>query len=142
MSSSESKKHTTGSTNPLTGSLTFSSLKPLDLNNFTKDDVRAYFNNSYDLYETLFTSLKQNSVYYLCPDRLRLPLVFYYGHTAAVFVNKLVLSGLVHVWNKKIFFAFSIKKKLLTFYSFLRFESQANESILTMILLLRPEWMK
>lgn len=83
------------STNPLTGSVVFNSIKPLDLTNFTKENVKAYFNNSYDLYESLFLSIKTNSAYYLCPDRLRLPLIFYYGHTAAVFMNKLILSGLV-----------------------------------------------
>jgi hypothetical protein len=92
---SEMHKKQQLSTNPLTGSAVFNSIKPLDLNYFTKDDIKAYFNNSYDLYETLFLSLKSNSVYYLCPDRLRLPLIFYYGHTAAVFINKLILAGLV-----------------------------------------------
>ncbi|CAF0779293.1 unnamed protein product [Brachionus calyciflorus] len=82
-------------TNPLTGKLVFDSIKPLNLNSFTKEDLREYFNNSFDLYETLFTSLKYDSVYYLCPDRLRLPLIFYYGHTAAVFMNKLCLAGLI-----------------------------------------------
>ena len=93
-----SNKKQLASTNPITGNQVFNSLKPLDLNNFTKEDVKEYFNNSYDLYETLFTSLKYNYVYYLCPDRLRLPLIFYYGHTAAVFINKLVLSGLLNVY--------------------------------------------
>jgi hypothetical protein len=31
----------------------------------------------------------------MCPDRLRLPLIFYYGHTSAVYVNKLCLGGLI-----------------------------------------------
>jgi hypothetical protein len=60
-------------------------------------DLVAYFENTYDLYETLFTSLVDDSVYYLCPDRLRLPLIFYYGHTAAVFINKLVLANKIKV---------------------------------------------
>ena len=42
----------------------------------------------------LFTD---ESVFYKCPDRLRLPLVFYFAHTAAVFVNKLMLAGLAKV---------------------------------------------
>ena len=37
------------------------------------------------------------SAFYKCPDRLRLPLIFYFGHTAAVYVNKLVLAGLLKV---------------------------------------------
>lgn len=35
--------------------------------------------------------------FYKCPDRLRLPLIFYYCHPAVVFVNKLVLAGLIKV---------------------------------------------
>ncbi|ESO92928.1 hypothetical protein LOTGIDRAFT_239568 [Lottia gigantea] len=79
----------------LTGKETFQSLKPLDLSVCDKQQILAYFNNSYDLYESLFTSLKDEKVFYLCPDRLRLPLVFYFAHTAVVYVNKLVLAGLL-----------------------------------------------
>ena len=59
--------------------------------------VKAYFNNTYDLYESLFTSINDDVAYYMCPDRLRLPLIFYYGHTAAVYINKLVLADLIKV---------------------------------------------
>lgn len=41
--------------------------------------------------------LSDESAFYKCPDRLRLPLIFYFGHTAAVYVNKLVLGGLLKV---------------------------------------------
>ncbi|CAF1012779.1 unnamed protein product [Brachionus calyciflorus] len=58
-------------------------------------EIKDYFNNSYDLYECLFTSINYEEAYYLCPDRLRLPLIFYYGHTAFVYMNKLVLAGLL-----------------------------------------------
>ena len=51
--------------------------------------------NTYNAYETLFSSLKYDFVYYLCPDRLRLPLIFYYGHTSAVYVNKMAIAGLI-----------------------------------------------
>ncbi|KAL5473548.1 hypothetical protein EMCRGX_G028041 [Ephydatia muelleri] len=33
--------------------------------------------------------------FYKCPDRLRLPLIFYIGHTATLYINKLSLAGLV-----------------------------------------------
>ena len=42
--------------------------------------------------------LSDESAFYKCPDRLRLPLIFYFGHTAAVYVNKLVLGGLLKVY--------------------------------------------
>ena len=35
--------------------------------------------------------------FYKCPDRLRLPLIFYLAHTASVFVNKMMLAGLIEV---------------------------------------------
>ncbi|XP_076463054.1 uncharacterized protein LOC143295308 [Babylonia areolata] len=79
----------------LTGKLTFNSLRPLDLSICSKDEIRAYFENSYDLNESLFTALKDPNSLYKCPDRLRLPLVFYYAHTAVVYVNKLLLAGLL-----------------------------------------------
>lgn len=41
---------------------------------FFQREVKAYFNNTYDLYETLFASIKNDLAYYLCPDRLRLPV--------------------------------------------------------------------
>ena len=44
-----------------------------------------------------FNSVLDESAFYKCPDRLRLPLIFYFGHTAAVYINKLVLSGLLKV---------------------------------------------
>jgi hypothetical protein len=31
----------------------------------------------------------------MCPDRLRLPLVFYYAHTATVYTNKMLAAGLI-----------------------------------------------
>lgn len=45
----------------------------------------------------LLVQLADDSVFYKCPDRLRLPLIFYFGHTAAVYVNKLILAQLVQV---------------------------------------------
>ncbi|CAF0833629.1 unnamed protein product [Didymodactylos carnosus] len=79
----------------LTGKLTFHSLQPPDLSKCTKDEIKEYFENTYDLTESLFTSLVDTSCFYKCPDKLRLPLIFYYGHTAAVFMNKLVLADLI-----------------------------------------------
>lgn len=79
------------------------SMKPCDLSCCTKSEIKKYFQNTYDLYETLFKALKDESSFYKCPDRLRLPLIFYFGHTAAVYVNKLLLAGLL---KERINFAF------------------------------------
>lgn len=80
----------------LTGTRTFLSLTPPDLSTCTKEEIKRYFINSYDLNESLFLGLKDEAYFYKCPDRLRLPLVFYFAHTAVVYVNKLMLSGLIH----------------------------------------------
>ncbi|XP_077981461.1 uncharacterized protein LOC144436526 isoform X2 [Glandiceps talaboti] len=79
----------------LTGEYTLKSMKPLDLSCTTKEEIKAYFENSYSINESLFTGLKDESVFFKCPDRLRLPLVFYYAHTATVYVNKLLIAGLI-----------------------------------------------
>ncbi|XP_033738496.1 ergothioneine biosynthesis protein 1-like [Pecten maximus] len=79
----------------LTGKLTFDSLRPPDLTCCTKRQLRDYFENGYDLNESLFTALREESTFYTCPDRLRLPLIFYFAHTASVYVNKLMLAGLL-----------------------------------------------
>ncbi|RDD47836.1 Ergothioneine biosynthesis protein 1 [Trichoplax sp. H2] len=79
----------------LTGPQVNHSLPCCDLSRCSKQDILEYFENSYSLYETLFTALKDTSVFYKSPDYLRLPLIFYYGHTATLYVNKLKLAGLI-----------------------------------------------
>ena len=78
--------------------------------------VKEYFLNAYDLGELLFTAIKGNSqqickcvntiifinyadenYFYKCPDRLRLPLIFYLAHTASFYINKMILAGLIDV---------------------------------------------
>ena len=73
----------------------FQSLKPLDLSTTNKSQIKDYFENTYDFDENLFLSIKDPSTIYQAPNRLRLPIVFYYGHTAAVFINKLFISGFI-----------------------------------------------
>ncbi|MBT8043169.1 MAG: 5-histidylcysteine sulfoxide synthase, partial [Pontiella sp.] len=43
-------------------------------------------------YENLFDTLVSDEVFYMRPQPLRHPLIFYFGHTAVFFVNKLVLG--------------------------------------------------
>lgn len=54
-----------------------------------------YFRNTWELYEWLFTSISEDSTYFIAPDPLRHPLIFYYGHTAVFYINKLVMAGLM-----------------------------------------------
>ncbi|XP_062920045.1 uncharacterized protein LOC134354760 isoform X2 [Mobula hypostoma] len=79
----------------LTRKLCLTSLKPCDLANCTKEDILDYFENTYDLDETLFSALKGESSFSLCPDQLRLPLIFYFCHPSVFYINKLLLSGLI-----------------------------------------------
>ena len=60
-----------------------------------RQEIRVYFHQTSDLYESLFQSLKSDEAYYVKPIHLRHPLIFYYGHTYTFFVNKLILAGLV-----------------------------------------------
>ena len=73
----------------------FQSMKPLDLATCTKSQIKIYFENTYDWDENLFLSIKDISSLLLSPNRLRLPIIFYYGHTAVLFVNKLFISGFI-----------------------------------------------
>jgi 5-histidylcysteine sulfoxide synthase len=61
----------------------------------TKTELLAYFENSWELYNCLFSSIKAEDSYYIAPDPLRHPLIFYWGHTAAFYLNKLIMAGLL-----------------------------------------------
>ena len=61
----------------------------------TKQYFKEYLLQNYDLYDLLFSSIKNESAFYLKPEPLRHPLIFYYGHTASFFINKLVDQGII-----------------------------------------------
>jgi 5-histidylcysteine sulfoxide synthase/putative 4-mercaptohistidine N1-methyltranferase len=58
-------------------------------------EIRACFHATFDRYERLFEVLTCDEAYFRKPISLRHPLIFYLGHTATFFINKLVLAGLV-----------------------------------------------
>lgn len=60
-----------------------------------RQTLGEYFHSTYDRYEELFETLVGEEAYYTKPIPLRHPLIFYFGHTATFFINKLVLAGLV-----------------------------------------------
>ncbi len=60
-----------------------------------RQEIRDYFNSVYSRYESLFTLIKEPSGYYERADTLRHPLIFYYGHTATFFINKLKLARVI-----------------------------------------------
>jgi 5-histidylcysteine sulfoxide synthase/putative 4-mercaptohistidine N1-methyltranferase len=57
--------------------------------------IRDYFVSTFDRYESLFECLANQAAYYVRPISLRHPLIFYYGHTATFFVNKLLLTRMI-----------------------------------------------
>lgn len=57
--------------------------------------LRDYFVSTFDCYESLFTCLACDEAYYVKPISLRHPLIFYFGHTATFFINKLLLTRMI-----------------------------------------------
>jgi len=60
-----------------------------------REEIRHYFHNTWDLYGQLFDVMAADDSYFTRADPLRHPLIFYLGHTACFFVNKLVLAKIV-----------------------------------------------
>lgn len=58
-------------------------------------EIRHYFHATWQRYESLYEVLSCDAAYFKKPISLRHPLIFYLGHTATFFINKLVLAGLV-----------------------------------------------
>jgi 5-histidylcysteine sulfoxide synthase len=58
-------------------------------------EILEYFHKSFTLYETLFECLNGEEAFYVRANPLRHPLIFYYGHTSAFFINKLNDAGLI-----------------------------------------------
>ena len=74
-----------------------------------REEIRRYFHETYDAYEILFETLADDAAYYRRADPLRHPLIFYYGHTATFFMNKLLLGKFVDQRiNPKFEFTFAI----------------------------------
>ena len=55
-----------------------------------RHEILNYFRNTYTLFERVFDVLKEEEVFYKKSERTRHPMIFYFGHTATFFVNKLV----------------------------------------------------
>jgi len=64
-----------------------------------RQEIKAYFNNTYDVYESLFETLVDDQAFYAEANALRHPIIFYFGHTATFFINKLIIGKTI---NKRI----------------------------------------
>ncbi|MFB0975907.1 MAG: DinB family protein, partial [Tolumonas sp.] len=60
-----------------------------------RQDLLNYFIQTYDLYDSLFDCLVSDNAWYKKAIPLRHPLIFYYGHTAAFFINKLLAGQFI-----------------------------------------------
>ena len=58
-------------------------------------EILEYFHRTFDLDEKLYETLKDDAAFYLRADRLRHPLIFYFGHTATFFINKLIIARII-----------------------------------------------
>lgn len=73
--------------------------RTIDLRSGNADEkrsaIREYFLKTWTIDELLYTQLKSDEVFYHRGDPLRHILLFYLGHTAAFFINKLMLAKVI-----------------------------------------------
>ncbi len=60
-----------------------------------RDKMLAYFETTFSLFERLFDSFASDDTFYVQPEPLRHPHIFYFGHTATFYINKLTAAGLI-----------------------------------------------
>lgn len=60
-----------------------------------RQEIREYFHKTFTLYERLFECLASDKAFYQRGTPLRHPLIFYYGHTAVFYINKLHVAKLI-----------------------------------------------
>lgn len=60
-----------------------------------RQEIREYFHKTYDLYEDLFSTFVDDSVFYEQPEVTRHPMIFYFGHTATFFINKFMVAKII-----------------------------------------------
>ena len=58
-------------------------------------EILGYFLKTYALDDELYNILARDATFYLRPEPLRQPLIFYLGHTASFYINKLNIARLI-----------------------------------------------
>ncbi|QOP44136.1 5-histidylcysteine sulfoxide synthase [Sulfurimonas sediminis] len=61
-----------------------------------RKEIRDYFHNTFDLFEKVFELLQDESVFYKKSEPTRHPMIFYFGHTATFFVNRLMSMQIIY----------------------------------------------
>ncbi|MEI7816658.1 MAG: 5-histidylcysteine sulfoxide synthase [Desulfuromonadales bacterium] len=59
-------------------------------------EILEYFHKTFDIDEKLYDTLRHDDTFYQRADRLRHPLIFYFGHTATFYINKLVVAKVIN----------------------------------------------
>jgi len=57
-----------------------------------REEITQYFLETFESFEKVFDIFIDESVFYEQPDPLRHKLIFYFGHTAVFYINKLILA--------------------------------------------------
>jgi len=60
-----------------------------------RQEIRDYFHKTFSIDEQLYETLANDQAFYLRAEPLRHPLIFYLGHTASFYVNKLIIAKLI-----------------------------------------------
>ncbi len=61
-----------------------------------REEIRNYFHKTYSIDEHLYETLANDAAFYLRPEPLRHPLIFYFGHTASFYINKLIIAKIIN----------------------------------------------
>ena len=61
-----------------------------------RQEIKKYFHNTYELFEKVFEVLKNDEVFYEKSEITRHPMIFYFGHTATFFINKLIYMKIIN----------------------------------------------
>jgi len=79
--------------------MALSSTRTLILNQGTAEAKRTeildYFQKTFSIDEQLYDSLASEAAFYLRAEPLRHPLIFYFGHTASFYINKLLAAKII-----------------------------------------------
>ncbi len=60
-----------------------------------REEIRRYFRDAWSVYENLFEVMANDESYFTRADPLRHPIIFYLGHTATFFINKMILAKIL-----------------------------------------------
>lgn len=60
-----------------------------------RKEIKKYFHDTCDTFEKVFEVLKDDDVFYQQSEITRHPMIFYFGHTATFFINKLIIMRII-----------------------------------------------